>query len=130
MRHIKKPVWIVLCVLLALGLATALFFLLAVAKTNGSITLYGNVDVRQVDIGFRVYGKITEMPFEEGDFVASGDFMACIDSQPYADQVEKAYAQLQAAQFSLANAEQIFARRQELVGEGGVSLEDYENAKT
>ncbi len=130
MRPITKPLWITLFLLLTCCLAAALFFLFAVKHHERSVTLYGNVDVRQVDIGFRVYGKIAEMPFEEGDFVASGDFMACIDPQPYADEVGRAEARLQAALFSLENAEQIFTRRQELVGEGGVSQEDYENART
>ena len=130
MRHITKPLWISFFFLVTICLFVALFFLLAVKKTDRSIVLYGNVDVRQVDIGFRVYGKILEMPFEEGDFVAKGDFTACIDPQPYADEVKKADANLQAIKLSLDNFEQIFMRRQELVGEGGVSQEDYENAKT
>jgi HlyD family secretion protein len=130
MKHITKPIRISFFFLVAICLFTALFFLLAVKKTDHSVVLYGNVDVRQVDIGFRVYGKILEMPFEEGDFVSKGDFMACIDPQPYADEVKKAEANLQAVQLSLNNFEQIFIRRQELVGEGGVSQEDYENAKT
>lgn len=113
-------------------LAVAGTFLWAIKKDHKerSITLYGNVDVRQVDIGFRVYGKVISMPFEEGDFVPKGSFMAAIEEQPYADQVLKADAMLQAALLSLENAEQIFLRRQELVGDGGVSQEDYENAET
>ncbi|MCC6128214.1 MAG: efflux RND transporter periplasmic adaptor subunit [Chlamydiae bacterium] len=95
-----------------------------------SIVLYGNVDVRQVDIGFRVYGKVNSMPFEEGDFVPKGAFMASIEEQPYEDLALKAGAALEAAVLTLENAEQIFLRRQELVGEGGVSQEDYDNAQT
>lgn len=99
-------------------------------EQSRSIVLYGNVDVRQVDIGFRVYGKVNSMPFEEGDFVPKGAFMASIEEQPYADQELKAEAALESARLTLENAKQIFLRRQELVGDGGVSQEDYDNALT
>ena len=42
-------------------------------KHNGIITVYGNVDVRQVDLGFRVFGRVTELRYEEGDWVKGGD---------------------------------------------------------
>ncbi len=100
------------------------------SRNRGIITLYGNVDVRQVDVGFRAFGRVNSMPFEEGDFVPKGAFMASLEDQPYLDQVREAEASVKATQFSLDNAEQVFRRRQELVGEGGVSQEDYENTLT
>ena len=130
MRQIAKIALLVCLILLISAVSIALFSHFSRGRKNHPIILYGNVDVRQVDIGFRVYGRVDSMPFEEGDFVPKGAFMASIDEQPYADEVLKAKANVQAAKFSLENAEQIFKRRQELVGEGGVSEEDYENALT
>lgn len=130
MRHGVKSILIVGCFVLAICLVVGLIVHFTRGKDRSAIVLYGNVDVRQVDIGFRVFGPIRSMPFEEGDFVPKGAFMACIDAQPYADEVKKAEANVEAAKLSLANAEQIFFRRQELVGAGGVSKEDFENAKT
>ncbi|MBI3900838.1 MAG: efflux RND transporter periplasmic adaptor subunit [Chlamydiia bacterium] len=94
------------------------------------VTLYGNVDVRQVDLGFRVDGKVAGMPFEEGDFVSQGTLLAWLDVEPYADQVLQAEANLQAIRFSLQNADEIFQRREELIESGGVSQEDYDNSRT
>ena len=37
------------------------------------LTLYGNVDIRQVDVGFRVGGRVTELFKEEGDAVKRGN---------------------------------------------------------
>ena len=37
------------------------------SKNDNEIVLYGNVDVRQVDLGFRVSGRVNEMFFNEGD---------------------------------------------------------------
>lgn len=116
--------------LIAIGFLLAGLLYFHKREEKRSIVLYGNVDVRQVDIGFRVYGKVNSMPFEEGDFVPKGAFMASIEEQPYEDLALKAGAALEAAVLTLENAEQIFLRRQELVGEGGVSQEDYDNAQT
>ncbi len=59
---------------------------------NQTLTLYGNVDIRQVDLGFRVSGRVLTMPFQEGDFVEKGSLMALLDKQPYEDQVKEARA--------------------------------------
>ncbi|MBM3191882.1 MAG: efflux RND transporter periplasmic adaptor subunit [Chlamydiae bacterium] len=96
-------------------------------EASDSLTLYGNVDVRQVDISFRVAGRVKEMAFEEGDFVAQGTFMGSLEKEPYSDEVEEAKANLASFKTQLANADDRLQRRQELVGEGGVSQEDYDN---
>ncbi len=50
---------------------------------NKKITLYGNVDIREVDIGFQVNGIIQKMNFEEGEVVKKGDILAELDSKDY-----------------------------------------------
>lgn len=94
------------------------------------ITLYGNVDVRQVDIGFRVPGQVTELSFEEGDKVMEGDLMAVIDTTPYDSQLQEAMSAAAAIQINLENAEVLLRRREELIGSGAVSQEDLDNART
>ncbi len=97
-------------------------------RQENVLTLYGNVDVRQVDLGFRVSGRVIAMHYEEGDFVPSGQVMAALDDQPYADQVREADAALESVRVNLKNADELFNRRQALVGDGSVSKEDLNNA--
>lgn len=92
------------------------------------LILYGNVDVRQVDLGFRVSGRVIFMPFEEGDQVQQGNLIATLDVQPYQDQVSQAQSALETAQINLKNTDVLLKRRQELVGDGGVSQEDLDKA--
>lgn len=94
------------------------------------LTLFGNVDVRQVDLGFRVSGRVIDMPFQEGDIVPQGALMGVMDKQPYLDKVFEAEANISSIRRNLENAERIFKRREELIGDGSVSKEDYENAKS
>lgn len=92
------------------------------------LILFGNVDVRQVDLGFRVSGRVIVMPFQEGDTVTAGVLLGVLDKQPYADQVKQARATIESIKTNLLNAEKVLQRRQELIGSGSVSKEDYDNA--
>jgi HlyD family secretion protein len=94
------------------------------------LTLYGNIDVRQVDLGFRVGGRVDKMFFDEGDFVTQGALMGVLEPEPYNQQLQQAVAALLATNLSLENAEAYFKRRDELKGIGGVSQEDFDNART
>ncbi len=92
------------------------------------IVLYGNVDVRQVDIGFRVPGRVAELYFEEGDFVSKDALMAVLDRSPYDDQIAQAKANTAMIKANLENAHIQLNRRSQAVGFGGVSQEDVDNA--
>lgn len=124
MRRFLVPFLIILALLIAL----LFYYYYGQADRRNKIILYGNVDVRQVDLGFRVNGRVVEMMFEEGDFVPKGKLMALLDKQPYTDQVTQAVASVESIGVSLQNAEKILNRRTELISDGSVSQEDYENA--
>jgi HlyD family secretion protein len=119
---------------LIIALAAIAIALICVAfgqkKDKNEITLYGNVDVRQVDIGFRVPGLVTQLLFEEGDKVQTGDLMTVLDTTPYDSKLEEMIAISKAIKANLDNAEIHLLRRQELIGFGAVSQEDLDNALT
>jgi HlyD family secretion protein len=118
------------------------------------LELHGNVDIRQVNLGFRVSGRIQEMRHEEGDDVHAGDVIAVLDQGPYQDQVDLAKAQLaqqvanltkeqngnraeeiaqsraqvELAKANLANAEGTFKRQLDLARTSVISKQDYDNA--
>ena len=47
------------------------------------LTLYGNVEVRQVNLGFRVDGRVQSMVVDEGDAVVADQPLARLDPVPY-----------------------------------------------
>jgi HlyD family secretion protein len=98
-------------------------------RHKGELILYGNVDVRQVDIGFRVAGQVEALYFEEGDTVCPGDLVATLNRTPYTSQVSQAEATLLANKATFDNNEKLYKRRQELIGVEGVSQEDVDNAQ-
>ena len=70
-----------------------------------TLTLYGNVDIREVELGFRVPGRITDVFVDEGDVVTKGQRLAAIDSEPYRQAVALAEARVQLAQANMAKFE-------------------------
>lgn len=97
---------------------------------KNQIVLFGNVDVRQVDISFRISGRVSEMFFEEGDLVQPGALMGVLDKKPYLDQVRQAAAAVSSTRASLANADVLLKRRLDLIGDGSISQEDLDNSIT
>ena len=116
-------------------------------KAQGPLALYGNVDIREVDLGFRVGGRIAQIPVEEGAHVKAGDLLAALDKGPIEDRAAQASAQVAQAQAQLdklihgsraqdieaakarvasasaaaADAEGDYGRRQSLVEPGAIS---------
>lgn len=70
-----------------------------------TITLYGNVDIREVELGFRVMGRLTDVLVDEGDVVTKGQRIAVIDPEPYREAVALTEARVQLAQANFAKFE-------------------------
>lgn len=124
----KKQLIIISFFLVLIVIGIQCYFIFQNKENRNEIILYGNVDVRQVDIGFRVAGRVTELFFEEGDFVPKDALMAVLDKTPYDSQISEAQANLDSVKANLENANLILNRREVAVGFGGVSQEDLTNA--
>lgn len=150
----KKPI-IILIILAALA-GAGWYFYGKYRSDHEPLTMYGNVDIRGVDLGFRVGGKLIEVMKDEGDAVKAGDLLARIDSVPYEREIEQAKATLSASQAELdlkkagyrpeeleqaratlaqniatkTNAERNHLRQAELVRGGSVSRQALDDAQT
>ncbi len=124
-------------------------------EAEAQLTLYGNVDIREVNLGFRVGGKLTKLAYDEGDAVKRGAVLANLDDEPYRNQVASAKAQVESLRARLAlreagnrpqeiaqakalvrerevtaaNAEVNFKRAEEILSVNGVSIQDRDNAE-
>lgn len=76
---------------------------------NGSardhIRLSGNIEVTQVDMAFKIPGRLAERRVDEGDRIHRGDVIARLDATDQALQVRKAEADLDYARSVLAELE-------------------------
>jgi len=98
------------------------------AARGGTLTLYGNIDVRDVALGFRVAGRIAEMRFEEGDTVKTGEVLAALDNKPFLDSLALAKAEHAESVALETNAQRVFERNAGLINSGSVSQRLYDEA--
>jgi HlyD family secretion protein len=96
----RRRIVIVIAALLVLAGAGWLVYQQFAGTRPEKLIIHGNVDIRQVNLGFRVNGRLKEMKSEEGDVVQAGDVIAVLDDGPYQDQVHLAEAQVAQAQAS------------------------------
>lgn len=124
-RKIVITLIIILCSLLVV--IPFGFFLLDRNSSSNTLTLYGNIDIRQADLGFRVPGKLSQMLFEEGDVVQEGDLLGTLDDAPYRQSLLESEAKVASIRESLFYADAQLERRASLVKGNTVSEEDYQS---
>jgi HlyD family secretion protein len=65
---------------------------------DNQLTLYGNVDIREVQVAFNDSDRIVRMFVQEGDFVKPGELLAELDSRRYAASADQARRSVEAQQ--------------------------------
>jgi len=119
------------------------------------LVLYGNIDIRQVDLSFDDEGRIMQMLVEEGDRAEKGQMLAALDPSRFEDavkaadgrlaqqrqlvaklergsrpqEIEQAKADASAAAATAHDAELVARRREKLVATDSASQEAYDNAR-
>jgi HlyD family secretion protein len=118
------------------------------------LQLMGNVEVRQVNLGFKVGGRIDRLAVDEGDTVAAGALLASLDKRYFEDAIRGAEAEVARQQAALdrlehgtrpeeidqaraavaehdamvENARIVFRRQSELKQKGVASQQAYDDA--
>ena len=92
---------------LALGFALWNFAIAPMFRGQAEqyLVLQGNIDIRQVQLGFRVNGRIAEMFVEEGDRVEAGTALAHLDPESLENERAVAAAELATRQADLRRLE-------------------------
>jgi HlyD family secretion protein len=142
---------VAIAVLAVAAFATSGFGLMG-KKDAGELALYGNVDIREVDMAFRVNGRIASIDVDEGAKVQQGQLLATIDTASLSSRiaeadarvaqaeaqfaklrngnrrqdVAQAAARVSAAAASYSDAQKDFSRRQGLVAPGAISRDVWE----
>ncbi len=153
----QRKIFLLLFVMLALGASgtAAWYFGNQRADGAGTLALYGNVDIRQVQLAFNGSERIAQMLVKEGDPVKKGQLLATLDtdrlghnvdlqqaqvasqqqvvsrlvtgSRP--EEISKAQADVEAARIDAENAESTWQRQKELVEQHFVAKQQADNAR-
>ncbi|MHB8247633.1 MAG: efflux RND transporter periplasmic adaptor subunit [Acidithiobacillus sp.] len=97
----KKKRAVAVILVLAIGAGAAYWFTRAHAPTD-VVTIYGNIDIRQVQAAFDDNGRILDLRVQEGDRVHKGQLLAELDPVRFQDAVAKDQGQVAAQEQVLA----------------------------
>ena len=122
---------------------------------DGSV-LYGNVDIRDVNLAFRVGGRVSEVLVDEGDAVQAGQLLARLDPAPLnhgrdsaranlaaltaanalmhkgyrSEETDRARASLSAAEAAALEADKQWRRQSALAATGAISRGQLDSARS
>jgi len=142
-------------VLLVVAVGVAVLLVRRLANEAPPGTLYGNVEIRQVDLSFNAEGAVIAMPKREGDRVHAGEVIADLDPATYQsaaalaearrdaakaqldvllagtrrEDIDQARANLAAAQASLADAQVTFERQKNLAERNATTQQLLDDAR-
>jgi len=114
---------------LALGGAAAFYLFWVSPQAEDKLTLYGNVDIREVQLAFKSSGQITTMRVQEGAVVKQGELLATLDDTRYAATLAQAKATMDAARVTCKNDEANYRRLDALVATNSASIKQRDDAK-
>src|SRR5258708_32762656 len=127
-----------------------------VPQAETQLVLMGNIDVRQVNLAFKVDGRIETLAVDEGDAVTAGQVLATLDKRYFNDDLrvararrnnlaanvaklehgsrpeEMAQARAQTADrdSALERAREDYDRAKNLVGKGAVSRQEFDQYRS
>jgi len=126
---LRKRIALVTGLLVAAAIGVSVWSHIQQEASAKALTLYGNVDIREVELSFRVSGRLRAMSFDEGDEVAAGQIVAELDDVPYREALAIEDANVMQAQANLDKLEsgsrpQEVARARAAVREAEAAYDD------
>lgn len=142
-------------IIILIGVAIFLIRYLGNKEEQGVLTVSGNVEVTEVNVGFKTSGRVIELLAEEGQKVKKGDRIAVLDSAELESQVtqqraylnetvarlqelkagsrpqeiEQAEANVKYAEAELIKAKKDYERADVLYKNGAISAQQFDAAK-
>ncbi len=79
----------IIAAIIALLILSLICFLIVERRKDKRITLFGNVEIRQTDMSFRVSGRLLKLYKEEGDIVKEGELIAELEDDTYKTELKR-----------------------------------------
>jgi len=117
-------------ILLAAAIAATLVYRFGNGRDREGMMLSGNVEVTEVNVSFKIPGRVTTLLTDEGRQVKTGDKIALLDNAEYAAQVAQSRAVLDNANAQLDKAKNDYDRAQMLFKKEAISAQQMDAAKT
>jgi HlyD family secretion protein len=121
---------IVAGILLIAGIFLLVFLRFRNDHDQGVLTLSGTVEVTEVNMGFKIPGRVRALFTDEGRIVAKGEKIATLDSTEFESMVNQSRASVKNAEALYEKALKDHERSTMLYRDGVISSQQMDSAKT
>lgn len=97
----KRKKVVIAAAVLAIAAGIAAWFLFPRERGDGAIRVSGNIEVTDVDVAFKIPGRVVQRAVDEGMAVSAGQLVARLDSSDLEGEVSVRQAELRAAAAAL-----------------------------
>jgi HlyD family secretion protein len=152
----KKKRLIIIAVVILVGVAIFLVWNLRNKQDEGVISLSGNIEVTEANVGFKIPGRVVERAVDEGELVQGGQVLARLDGKELesvvaqnkaaleeattklaelragsrSQEIEQAKAVLSSQEAELTKATKDYERAEVLYKNGAISASQFDGAKS
>ncbi len=120
---------IVAGIILAVVIAVIVFYRLNNSRNGNGLTLSGNVEVTEVNVGFKIPGRVLSLFTDEGKLVSKGEKIAVLDSAEFESLVNQNRASVRNAEAQYEKARSDHERAEALYREGAIASQQMDSAK-
>lgn len=124
----KKAILALIIILVLIATACLIYFYFK-NKNPNELTLFGNIEIRQSDLAFRVKGRLLKLYKEEGDEVQEGELLAELDSDTYKTELNKLKAQVREKRADKLQKTAVYNFNSPLCLDSTISKEECSNLK-
>ncbi len=117
-------------IVLIAGIAVALYIRYGNSRDQGAMTLSGNVEVTEVNMGFKIPGRVLRLYTDEGRTVTSGEKIADLDNAEYESMVNQNKASVLNAEAQYEKARKDYERFTLLYRDGVIASQQMDAAKS
>ena len=117
-------------ILLVAGVAVIVFLRLGHPRDQGALTLSGNVEVTEVNMGFKIPGRVQNLYTDEGRTVTKGEKIAILDSAELESMINQSKASVKNAEAQFEKARKDHERYELLYRDGVIASQQMDAAKS
>lgn len=117
-------------IVLIAGISLMVFLRFGNTRDQGTLTLSGNVEVTEVNMGFKIPGRIQGLYTDEGRTVAKGEKLAILDSAELESMINQSKASVKNAEAQYEKARTDLERSTMLYRDGVIASQQMDAAKT
>jgi HlyD family secretion protein len=125
----KRRLIIAVIVLIA-GIAVALYVRYGNSRDQNAMTLSGNVEVTEVNVGFKIPGRVLRLYTDEGRTVTVSEKIAELDNAEYESMVNQSKASVLNAEAQYEKAHKDYERFTVLYRDGVIASQQMDAAKS